>query len=259
MAIKEFLATVKGRGFAKSSKYMVVIDLPKGPSANNQGRVNVWGGMTSGGNQFSNYSQMVDGQRLVSLYCEAVSLPSLNIDTKLNKVYGPGREMPYGVSYTPVNLSFYIDRDYLVKRFFDTWQRSIIDEDTHHANFYNEYVTQVHILALDAKEGQSVEDPRFAGFDSTPGGSFRARYQCTLVEAYPKTVAEVAYSAGNTEVAKLQVSMQYRRWTETTAPFGIGTIQSMEKSPEYIIYNPAQGTFRADTSATRFNDAGISI
>ena len=90
MTIREFLATVKSAGLAKSSKYMVVLDLPKGPSANNFGRSNVWGGLTSGGNQFSNYSQMVEGQRLVSLYCEAASLPSLNIDTKLNKVYGPG-------------------------------------------------------------------------------------------------------------------------------------------------------------------------
>ena len=248
MTIREFLAAAHDKGFAKSSKYMVVLDLPKGPSANNFGRVNVWGGLTSGGNQFSNYSQMVEGQRLVSLYCEAASLPSLNIDTKLNKVYGPGREMPYGVSYSPVNLTFYIDRDYIVKRFFDTWQRSIINEDTHHANFYNEYVTQVHILALDASDGMDVSQ-----------SSLKARYQCTLLEAYPKTVAEVAYGAGNVEVARLQVSMQFRKWTETTSPFGIGSVQASQKSPEYIIYNPAQGTFRADTSATRFNDAGISI
>ena len=57
----------------------------------------MFGGITSGGNQFmSDYTQMVEGQRwfFTSLYCEATSLPSLNIDSKLNKVYGPGREMP---------------------------------------------------------------------------------------------------------------------------------------------------------------------
>ena len=44
MTIREFLAAAHDKGFAKSSKYMVVLDLPKGPSANNFGRSkSFWG------------------------------------------------------------------------------------------------------------------------------------------------------------------------------------------------------------------------
>lgn len=201
MSINNFLSEVKRSGFAKQSRYMVLIDLPRGPSANSNGVVNPFS------QDFFRVPQRNDGASfspqgsyLASLYCEATSLPSLNIDSKVNKVYGPGREIPYGRSYTPVNLTFYIDRDYIIKKFFDTWMASIFNKDTGHMNYYNEYISQVHILAL----------------DTTSTDSPRARYQCTLVEAYPKTMAEVSYTAGGTDVARLQISMQYRHWVEST-------------------------------------------
>lgn len=201
MSINNFLAEVKRSGFAKQSRYMVLIDLPRGPSANSNGIANPFSQdffRVAQRNEGASYSPT--GAYLASLYCEAVSLPSLNIDTKMHKVYGPGREMPYGRSYSPVNLTFYIDKDFIIKKFFDTWMASIFNKDTGHMNYYNEYTSQVHILAL----------------DTTSGDSPRARYQCTLVEAYPKTMAEVSFSAGTGDVARLQISMQYRHWVEST-------------------------------------------
>lgn len=237
MSINNFLSEVKRSGLAKSSRYMVVIDLPRGPIANTNGVENPWNTDYYRRNNNQQYTNLKGGQYLASLYCEATSLPALNIDSKVNKIYGPGREMPYGRSYTPVNFTFYIDRDYVIKRFFDAWMGTIFDEDTGHMNYYNEYTTNVHILALDAKDGESA-----GGLE---GGDFRARYQCSLVEAYPKTIAEVSYGAGNAEVPRLQVSMQYRKWVETTAPTGIGSIGSSPDVPFNITYNPATGTTEA--------------
>lgn len=223
MSINNFLAEVKRSGFAKQSRYMVMIDLPRGPTANSNGVATPF---SQGFFQQARFNEGASfsptGSYLASMYCEAASLPSINIDSKMHKVYGPGREMPYGRSYTPVNFTFYIDRDYIIKKFFDTWMSNIFDPITGHMNYYNEYVTQVHILALDTTSGESP----------------RARYQCTLVEAYPKTIAEVSYSAGNGDVARLQVSMQYRNWVESTnasapqaAPQGIGAMAGLSGIP----------------------------
>ena len=244
MSIDKFLATVRTAGLAKSSKYMVVIDLPRGPIANSNGVVNPWNTDFFMRNNNNAYNQLRGGQQITSLYCEAASLPSLNIDTKMNKVYGPGREMPYGRSYTPVNFTFYIDNDYVIKKFFDTWMNTIFDERTSHMNYYNEYTTQVHILALDARDENvplNESDLKNGRRGSGPS-TLRARYQCTLVEAYPKTIAEVTYGAGNAEVARLQVSMQYRKWTETTTREGVGSLSSNPDLPFNINYNPATGT-----------------
>jgi hypothetical protein len=244
MAIDKFLATVRTAGLAKSSKYMVVIDLPRGPIANSNGVINPWNEDFFQRNNNNAYNQLRGGQQITSLYCEAASLPSLNIDTKMNKVYGPGREMPYGRSYTPVNLTFYIDNDYVIKKFFDTWMNTIFDGRTSHMNYYNEYTTQVHILALDARGDNVPLNPSDManGFNASGPSTLRARYQCTLEEAYPKTVAEVTYGAGNAEVARLQVSMQYRKWTETTTREGVGSLSSNPDLPFNISYNPATGT-----------------
>ena len=148
--------------------------------------------------------------------------------------------MPYGRSYTPVNFTFYIDREYIVKRFFDDWMGSIYDKDTGHVNYYNEYTTQVHILALDTTDGVD---------NNNINGDVKAKYQCTLIEAYPKTVAELSYSAGATDVARLQVSMQYRKWEETTVPSGIGGFTTRPDTVN-VTYNPATGSYTA-------NNAGV--
>jgi len=248
MSISNFLAQVKSAGLAKSNRYMVVFDLPRGPLASDNGVSNPWSADFWQRNNNSTTTNLQGGQQLTSLYCEAAQMPALNIDTKLNKVYGPGREMPYGRSYTPVNFSFYVDRDYIIKRFFDTWQNSIFDRRTGHVNFYNEYTTQVHILALDSTEGErgpTGYDEAGTGAVST-GGDIRARYQCTLIEAYPKTVAEVAYTAAGQDVVRLNVSMQYRTWQETTRPYGIGRQGAEEPMPYNINYNASTGVFTLD-------------
>jgi len=240
MSINNFLATVKKSGFAKTNRYLVVIDIPRGPTANTNGVLNPWNSDFWNRSTNSTYTNLKGGQQLTSLYCEAASLPALNIDTKINKQYGPGREMPYGRSYTPVNFTFYIDREYIVKRFFDDWMGSIYDKDTGHVNYYNEYTTQVHILALDTTDGVD---------NNNINGDVKAKYQCTLIEAYPKTVAELSYSAGATDVARLQVSMQYRKWEETTVPSGIGGFTTRPDTVN-VTYNPATGSYTA-------NNAGV--
>ena len=40
MALQEFIANAKLRDFARSSKYLVIVDLPRGPSANQNGGAN---------------------------------------------------------------------------------------------------------------------------------------------------------------------------------------------------------------------------
>ena len=41
-----------------------------------------------------------------------------------------------------------------------------------------------------------------------------------------KTVAEVGFNAAQGEVARLNVSMAYRKWVDTTQDEGLGTVGS---------------------------------
>lgn len=240
MSLQNFISEVKTAGLAKSNRYMVIIDLPRGLIANGQPSQLVGDIIQSTVGRSSIYTRFFpnQGNYLASLYCEATALPASNIDTKIHKVYGPGREMPYGRSYTPVGMTFYLDQNYAIKDFFERWQSIIYNEDTSHMNYYNEYVSNVHILAIDNREG------RFGALETLGDLLVTARYQCTLQECYPKTIAEVTYGAGNNEVARLQVSFQYRKWKNTTNQIG-GIVNDVMTNAS-LFYNPTNGVLSSD-------------
>lgn len=248
MSLNEFIANAKTRGMARASKYLVIVDMPRGPSANQNGVPNPLaslfrtGGKSAGdsfGAMLNNFASR-DGQYLASLFCEVASLPSQNIDSKLQKVYGPGREIPYGRSYAPVNMSFYIDAGYQIKDFFERWQGMIFDHETSHLNYYNEYTTNVHILALDDREGR-FNTGSLPDIGTLQNSAIISRYQCTLEECYPKSIAEVPLSASDNGVPRLQVQLQFRKWTNTSSLIGVGNVTSTISDSASVLYDASTG------------------
>ena len=77
----------------------------------------------------------------------------------------------------------------------------------------------------------------------------KAKYQCTLQECYPKTVAEIGYSAGGTEVPRLNVSMAYRKWTDTTLSEGLGSVGAHGLDASTKSYDPSTGLFTTEGSS----------
>lgn len=255
MSLNEFISNAKVRGMARSSKYLVIIDMPRGPSANQNGVPNPLaslfrsGGATTADSFMNNFATR-DGQYLASLNCEVTSLPSQNIDSKVQKVYGPGREIPYGRSYSPVNMSFYIDGGYQIKDFFERWQGMIFDHETSHLNYYNEYVTNVHILALDDREGR-FSTGGLPDIGTLQNSVIISRYQCTLEECYPKSIAEVPLSASDNGIPRLQVQFQFRKWTNTSSLIGVGNVSSTISDAASVIYDASTGILSNAASGLR--------
>lgn len=166
MSFQSFKTEVKTRGLARTNRYEVLI--PNFPDINNS-------------------------RRLLTLFCDAVNLPGMNIGTMTQRFYGEAWEMPYERMFDPVTLSFYMDSSMTIKYGFDQWQSQIIDPITRTIGFYNNYVQDVDIKLLNVDEDQSP-------------------YGVRLYEAYPKTVNSIQLDATGREVMKLQVSIQYRYW-----------------------------------------------
>ena len=217
MSLSQFVANAKNRGFAKQNRFMVIFDPPRGQSQS------LLGGAL---NKLVNYYVPTNnGRYIAGLYTESAALPGLNIDTKLHKTYGPGREIPYGRSYSAMNMTFYVDNSMVVKEFFDDWQNMIFDKNTGHMNFYNEYICNIHILQLDQRDG-AFDLPGGVFGDIAAEGAITSRYQATLVEAYPKTVADLSLNHAGSDIHKLTVSFEYRLWENTTQLFGVGNVGS---------------------------------
>jgi len=135
--------------------------------------------------------------------CESVSLPTKGIATNPHDIHGPPREIAYRETFTESALSFILDDDFTVKRYFDDWQAGIISPvGKNSPNYYNNYIGTIEVIRLSN--------------DATDFTTSSTQYKVKLLEAYPSAVGEVAlgHSMGN-EVLKLSVTFKYRRWIDS--------------------------------------------
>jgi len=116
--------------------------------------------------------------------------------------------MPYSSEYGGEGLpiTFHVDRDMTVKRFFDQWMEGIVvggSQSTFAVNYQNNYTCDIQIKQLDEQEN--------------------IVYGITLIEAFPRymNILELSNSSQN-ETHKLSVTFAYRYWKSldngTSAP-----------------------------------------
>ena len=139
----------------------------------------------------------------VQYVCESVSLPTKGIASNAHDIYGPPREIPYRETFTEAALSFILDDAFTVKRFFDDWQKNIIDPETGNVNYWNNFVATIYITRLSN--------------DATSFTDATDKYKIELREAYPSAVGEIAlgHTQGG-EILRLSVTFKYRKWMTLT-------------------------------------------
>lgn len=141
---------------------------------------------------------------LLALFCESAQMPSINLLTQQHKTYGESREVVYDHSYDNVNLTFYLDHNMEIKKIFDKWMFSIVEQESREFNFYNDYVTTVTISQLDHMGNKT--------------------YEVTLYEAFPKSIGAIEYSAGGRDVSRMSVTMNYKYWRPSAGGTNGGAI-----------------------------------
>ncbi len=132
--------------------------------------------------------------------CENVALPTKSVSAQEKFIHGVGYQMPYRQAFQELSMTFLLTEDMAQKRFFDKWQNKIINPNTGNLGFYNEYTCKILIRKhLKTSNGFGGNVP----------------YEITLENAWPSIVAEVQLShGGGNEIARLPVTMQYKRWVE---------------------------------------------
>jgi len=167
-SLQEFKSEVNSRGLAKPNRFEIAIHM-----------LSVKGAQT----------------RIVSLFCESVSLPQTTISVKQQRIYGPAYQRPFGVDYggDGINMTFLLDREMNIKTFFDGWMDRIIHPTEYYAYYENTYASTIYIDQLDEKDNVT--------------------YSIKLENAFPRSLSmlELNNTAQN-QVHKLNVSFAYRRW-----------------------------------------------
>ena len=181
--IQNFIASMnKSGGFARLSKYAVVISPPAKL-------------LSEDSNRF-----LVNTQRQVNLHCSSVSMPGHDLQA-MEQQHGsaPGREIVRSHDYEgTIAATFYLDSHLRERHFFEQWQRSAVNTQTHKANYYDNYIGELEIYQLD--------------------GDGEITYGIKATEVYPTLIAgiEYAYSSSNT-IATQVVQFQYRQWYNMTS------------------------------------------
>ena len=174
-----FLSAIREDSLARVNRFEVMITPPKGMSDVNRS----WADFTS-------------------LYCEMASLPPVNISTKSFKIFGPTYQRPFGAEYggEGVSLTFHVDRDMNIKKFFDEWTAVVVDPDSGLVNYQENYISTINLRQLDEQENVT--------------------YELELYEAFPRSVnlLELNNSAQN-QTHRLNVLFAYRYWKDTSREF----------------------------------------
>jgi hypothetical protein len=174
-----FLSAIREDSLARVNRFEVMIPSPRGMSDLNR-----------------SYADFT------SLYCEMASLPPVNISTKSFKIFGPTYQRPFGAEYggEGISLSFHVDRDMNVKKFFDDWTSVVVDPDSGLVNYQENYTSTITLRQLDEQENIT--------------------YELELYEAFPRSsnLLELNNSAQN-QTHRLNVLFAYRYWKDTGREF----------------------------------------
>ena len=205
--INRFIAQVnQGEGLARPSRYLVVIQPPATLRTNKEfgGPGNQYSSEVAGAEGGINEVESNELKRNVGMMCQQITMPSRDIATAENRQYGPGRLMPYAYKFSgSIEASFYGDKFLRQRAFFENWQKKIMNIDTHHMDYYDNYVGSMDIFQLGSFNAENDRD--------------RVTYAVRLYEVYPQTIGSYDYSYGatNTQV-NVPITLNFRTWKNLT-------------------------------------------
>tara|TARA_Y100000033_G_C2734531_1_gene105188 strand:+ start:40 stop:984 length:945 start_codon:yes stop_codon:yes gene_type:complete len=222
----------QGEGFARPNRYLIVIHPPQKLQLN----VDPVDEAQGFGNGDGDVNELKSSQirENVALMCNAITLPTRDVNTVDHRMYGPGRKMPYAYSFNgTIECSFYGDKFLRQRLFFENWQKGIMNINSHNMKYYDDYVGSIDIFTL----GQ---------FDSKQDDEARVTYGVRLYECYPQTIGSIEYAYANNDQATIvPITLNFRTWRNLTidqvngATVGkaIGDVPTIKASKDFGLFS----------------------
>jgi hypothetical protein len=158
------------------------------------------------------------GMKQLSMLAKDAELPGRTLSTTEHRMYGTVRQMPYGVLYDTIDITFICTNIMLERALFDLWHQFIISPKSTYLNYYKNYVGTIIIQKID---NSGLEYGSLAG-------ELISIY--TLEEAYPKTIQaqKVSYDSKG-EILTLTITFSYARW-RSSLNLALGNILNLDSS-----------------------------
>ena len=220
--IKEFVANMsKSGGFARPSQYEVIINGPQLTSGTKGILVSDELGNATNPNNRTRaqalvaLNQMQSVNKQLTLQCQTVTMPSHDLQTQ-NRAYAsePGREMVQTHGYAgTIDCTFLLSNDLREKHYFEQWQALAVDNYTHKANYYDDYIGSMEIYQLSTRPKRNVSAGPHSDLEKHDKFVEERTYGIRASEVFPKTIGSVKFSAsGANEISTLDVRFEFRQW-----------------------------------------------
>ena len=204
-SIEELKGLVNSKlGFAMTNNY--VIQIPAAPGFNIPGL----GGFSGIPLPIPGFDGGQATSREIDLLCKNAEIPGKQILTTDRRIGMTSEKVAYGYAVPDVTLQFYLLNDYGIKRFFDGWKDSIINEETGEVKYkkgnggYAKDVV-IHQLRKPILNKQISAGP--VNLQLGLGGDFV--YSVKLEDAFPVTINTISLSNDLDVVGELSVTLSY--------------------------------------------------
>jgi hypothetical protein len=207
--IDGFLANMRDKGFAKSNRYLVLVE----PNPFVAARLG--------------YSSEEIKQRL-AMTCSSATQPSKSFMTHEIQITQPTRLVPYAINTnnsSGASFEFYVLGDMFEKNIFQMWQNLIIDPLTKEQSYYDDFAKGSSIIIA---QMPNIVPSFEAGLQAMSEQNLISGLRMTEIYPYNFTVngGSQNYSQSN-EPLKVKVDFMFRDITQISEPKPVGIDSSM--------------------------------
>ena len=190
MNIDKLKSTIGKRGgIAKANRFKVMFTPPQ-QSLLNIDPGAIFTSVISGDG--INLKSLINDPRDISMLCTSASIPGRQFSTDEVTMHKQTVKMPYGFIDEDISMTFLLTNDMYMKKMFDNWTQSIINDDTYTLGYKKDYTTDVIIQQLNADN--------------------KVVYGAKLENAFPITIAPIEYSNDADGISKLTVTFAYDKY-----------------------------------------------
>jgi hypothetical protein len=201
-SIDELKSTISSKGgLARSNQFMIQIPTVNGISFPNIRGFNLPSilGLNAGGTS----------SRELDILCKTAEIPGRQLLVRERAIGMQPEQIAYGYSVPDISLTFHLLNDYGVRKFFEDWQKTILNDDTGEVGYKTDYAkdVKIHQLKRPILNKQLSVGPIDLNFGI--GGSFV--YSVVLENAFPSTIQSVSFTNDADAIAEITVQLSYHK------------------------------------------------
>lgn len=158
------------------------------------------------------------GGNELNILCASASLPGKQILTADRRIGTEFQKVAYGYAVDDVSMTFYALNDYGVRKYFDNWMETTVQQDEHTVAYKSDYQKDVRIHQL--RKPIINKNIDVGPVDINIGLGQGTVYSVLLENAFPTTMGAIELNNELDGLVQIQVQLSYTKWKAINDPQG---------------------------------------